>query len=151
MLIGLRTEETDMRMYHKLALALSGPPLAALLVACGGGGQNIEIEALDELAWDPPSVTVQAGETVTFVVTNDGQAQHEFVLGPDHVQEAHEEAAAGGMEHGEAGEEALAVLELAPGDTKEATVTFEEPGKVLYGCHEPGHYDGGMVGTVTVE
>jgi uncharacterized cupredoxin-like copper-binding protein len=140
-----------MRLYHKLILVLSGFAAAALLVACGGGGQTIEVQALDELAWDPASVTVQAGETVTFVVTNDGQAQHEFVLGPDHVQEAHEEAAAGGMEHGEAGEEAMAVLELAPGETEEATITFDEPGEILYGCHEPGHYDGGMVGTVTVE
>jgi uncharacterized cupredoxin-like copper-binding protein len=142
-----------MRMYRKLVLALSGLVVAVLLVACGGGGgERIEIEALDELAWDPASVTVQAGETVTFVVTNEGQAQHEFVLGPEHVQEAHEQAAAGGMEHGEAGgEEAMAVLELAPGETKEATVTFDEPGEILYGCHEPGHYDGGMVGTVTVE
>jgi uncharacterized cupredoxin-like copper-binding protein len=139
-----------MRRYHKLTLVLSGFAAAALLVACGGG-ERIEVEALDELAWDPASVTVQAGETVTFVVTNDGQSQHEFVLGPEHVQEAHEEAAAGGMEHGEAGDEAMAVLELAPGETKEATVTFDEPGEILYGCHEPGHYDGGMVGTVTVE
>jgi uncharacterized cupredoxin-like copper-binding protein len=139
-----------MRIYRKLALAPSGFALAALLAACGGG-QRIQIEALDQFAWDPASVTVQAGETVTFVVTNDGENQHEFVLGPEHVQEAHEEAATGGMEHGEAGEEAMAVLELAPGETQEATVTFEEPGEVLYGCHEPGHYDGGMVGTVTVE
>jgi uncharacterized cupredoxin-like copper-binding protein len=140
-----------MTMYRKLTVALFGVAVAALLVACSGGGERIEVEALDELAWDPESVTVDAGETVTFVVTNDGQAQHEFVLGPEHVQEAHEEAAAGGMEHGEAGEEAMAVLELAPGETEEATVTFEEPGEILYGCHEPGHYDGGMVGTVIVE
>jgi uncharacterized cupredoxin-like copper-binding protein len=140
-----------MAVHKKLTLVLSGFAVAALLVACGGGGERIEIEALDELAWAPPSVTVQAGETVTFVVTNDGEAQHEFVLGPEHVQQAHEDAAAGGMEHGEAGEEAMAVLELAPGETGEATVTFDEPGEILYGCHEPGHYDGGMVGTVTVE
>jgi uncharacterized cupredoxin-like copper-binding protein len=145
-----RAEETDMRIDHKLVLALSGLAMAALLASCGEG-QTIQIEAFDELAWDPASVTVQAGETVTFVATNDGELQHEFVLGPEHVQEAHEEAAAGGMEHGEAGEKAMAVLELAPGETKEATVTFDEPGDVLYGCHEPGHYDGGMVGTVTVE
>lgn len=36
------------------------------------------------------------------------------------------------------------------GQTKEATVTFEDPGEILYGCHIEGHYDAGMVGTVTV-
>jgi uncharacterized cupredoxin-like copper-binding protein len=139
-----------MRIRQRFSQALSAVALAGLVAACGGG-RPIEIEALDELAWDPASVTVQAGESVTFTVTNDGEMQHEFVLGPEHVQEAHEMAATEGMEHGGAGAEALAVLELAPGETKEVTVTFEEPGEVLYACHEPGHYDGGMVGTVTVE
>jgi uncharacterized cupredoxin-like copper-binding protein len=139
-----------MRMQQRFSQAIPVVALAGLLAACGGG-RNIEIEALDELAWDPASVTVQAGEPVTFTVTNEGELQHEFILGPEDVQEAHEMAAMEGMEHGEAGPEALAVVELAPGETKEVTVTFEEPGEVLYGCHEPGHYDGGMVGTVTVE
>ncbi len=139
-----------MRAYQKLSVALSLLALGGLLAACGGD-EGIQIEALDKLAWDPESVTVRSGEPVTFVVTNDGELDHEFILGPGHVQDAHEMAAMEGMEHGEAGEEALAVLELAPGETKEVTVTFEEPGEVLYGCHEPGHYDGGMVGTVTVE
>jgi uncharacterized cupredoxin-like copper-binding protein len=44
----------------------------------------------------------------------------------------------------------MAMLELAPGETKETTVTFQQRGTILYGCHEPGHYKGGMVGTVTV-
>jgi uncharacterized cupredoxin-like copper-binding protein len=139
-----------MRIQQRFSQATSVVALAGLLAGCGGG-RTIEIEALDEFAWDPASVTVQAGEPVTFAVTNDGELQHEFVLGPEHVQEAHEMAATEGMEHGEAGEEALAVLELSPGETEEMTVTLEEPGEVLYGCHEPGHYDGGMIGTVTVE
>lgn len=29
--------------------------------------------------------------------------------------------------------------------------TFTEPGTVLIGCHQPGHYSAGMKGTVTVE
>jgi uncharacterized cupredoxin-like copper-binding protein len=128
------------------ALALSG-----LLAACGGGGRTIQIGALDELAWEPASVTVEAGETVTFEVRNEGELHHEFVLGSEEVQEAHEMAAMEGMDHEGAGAEALAVVELPPGETQEVSVTFEEPGEILYGCHEPGHYDGGMVGTVTVE
>lgn len=31
------------------------------------------------------------------------------------------------------------------------TVPFGERGEVLFGCHEPGRYQAGMVGTVTVE
>jgi plastocyanin len=62
-----------MRIDHKLLLALSGLAMAALLASCGDG-KAIQIEAFDELVWDPASVTVQAGEAVTFVVTNDGSS-----------------------------------------------------------------------------
>jgi uncharacterized cupredoxin-like copper-binding protein len=43
-------------------------------------------------------------------------------------------------EHGHV--EAMASLSLAPGETKETTITFEEPGELLYGCHVTGHNDG---------
>jgi uncharacterized cupredoxin-like copper-binding protein len=39
---------------------------------------------------------------------------------------------------------------VAPGETKELTWRFDDVGEVLYGCHEPGHYTGGMVGSVEV-
>jgi uncharacterized cupredoxin-like copper-binding protein len=117
----------------------------------GGGDRVIRVEALDSLAFEPDSVSVEAGESVRFVVTNTGTVEHEFVLGPESVQMAHEEASGMGKEHGAIRLEGqLAALELAPGETEETVVTFEEEGEMLYGCHEPGHYDGGMVGTVTV-
>jgi uncharacterized cupredoxin-like copper-binding protein len=53
--------------------------------------------------------------------------------------------AAGGMRH----EEPNAVA-VAPGQSKELTYTFTEPGETLAGCHFPGHYDGGMKATITV-
>jgi len=37
-----------------------------------------------------------------------------------------------------------------PGETAELTWRFDESGDLLFGCHEPGHYDGGMVGQITV-
>ncbi|HWO71352.1 MAG TPA: plastocyanin/azurin family copper-binding protein, partial [Actinomycetota bacterium] len=74
------------------------------LTACGGGAggdgdgvRTIEIAALDELAFEPSEVRVEVGETVRFVVKNEGQIPHEFVLGDEEVQEAHEMAAAEGM------------------------------------------------------
>jgi uncharacterized cupredoxin-like copper-binding protein len=41
-------------------------------------------------------------------------------------------------------------LEIGPGETKEITWQFSTTGGVLYGCHEPGHYEGGMVGKIEV-
>ena len=53
----------------------------------------------------------------------------------------------GGM-HGHT--DAMVSLTLDPGETAEATVTLDGPGELLYACHVSGHYDGGMVGTITV-
>lgn len=142
-------------------MAAANGLVALTLTACsgeektseGGAGERvIRIEALDSLAFEPDRVSVEPRETVRFVVSNTGASLHEFILGPESVQVAHEEASAMGEEgHGELHVDGqLAALELEPGATAEATVTFEAEGEVIFGCHEPGHYDGGMFGTVTV-
>ena len=115
-----------------------------------GGVRTIEIKALDSLRFDPVEVTVTAGEPIHFVVTNEGSNPHEFVLGDEALQMQHEEEmeSDGSMQHGM--DMDLPALTLAPGETKEATVTFDDAGTILYGCHESGHYDGGMVGMITV-
>jgi uncharacterized cupredoxin-like copper-binding protein len=41
-------------------------------------------------------------------------------------------------------------VKVGPGETAELTWRFDETGTLLYGCHEPGHYEGGMVGTIEV-
>ena len=42
-------------------------------------------------------------------------------------------------------------IALGPGETGEFTYTFDAPGELVIGCHEPGHYFGGMVGRITVQ
>jgi uncharacterized cupredoxin-like copper-binding protein len=131
--------------------------LGLVAASCGDAGsgnggtaaepRTIEVTALDELAYDPTSIEVEVGETVRFVVTNADETDHEFVVGDDETQEMAEEQAMQG-EHGHV--EAMASLALAPGETEEATITFEEAGELLYACHVAGHYEGGMVGTITV-
>lgn len=113
----------------------------------GGGVRTVEVKALDTLRFEPASLTVTKGEKIRFVVTNSGKIDHEFVVGDEEIQMAHE-MQSGEMDHMAA--ESLAALDLKPGETKEATVTFDEAGTVKFGCHEPGHYKGGMVGTITV-
>lgn len=137
-------------------LTLVGVTSLLILAACGGGSETggaangvrtVEVRALDTLRFEPASISVKRGETVRFVVTNAGQVDHEFVLGDEETQNAHE------MQTGDAGHmqmEAMAALELKPGETEETTVTFDSTGKILFGCHLPGHYQGGMVGSVDV-
>jgi uncharacterized cupredoxin-like copper-binding protein len=39
---------------------------------------------------------------------------------------------------------------LQPGETKQLTWRFSDGGTFEYACHEPGHYEGGMRGQITV-
>lgn len=108
--------------------------------------REIRIEALDTLEFDPALVEVDEGEVVTFVVTNAGSNIHEFTLGDEDFQMAHEEE----MSMDGMGEDTPYSVALDPGETKELTWVFSESGEVMYGCHQPGHYEGGMVGTITM-
>jgi uncharacterized cupredoxin-like copper-binding protein len=41
-------------------------------------------------------------------------------------------------------------VSVGPGEIKELTWRFDQASEVLYGRHEPGHYKGGMVGSVEI-
>lgn len=109
--------------------------------------RDVQVMALDELRFDPSSLDVSAGEVITFVVHNPGQNDHEFVLGSSAYQRSHE-AEMQASDHMMM--ESAQGITIAPGQTKELTWEFSESGEVLYGCHEPGHNAGGMVGTIAV-
>jgi len=106
--------------------------------------RRVEVAALDQLRFDPASIEVSAGEAVTFVVTNEGNTEHEFVLGDAEYQKAHGRDMDHDMSMGNA-------VTVEAGQTEELTWRFDESGEVLYGCHVNGHYDGGMVGTIEVD
>jgi uncharacterized cupredoxin-like copper-binding protein len=108
---------------------------------------RLEVNLTDALKIEPASMTVPAGVPVTFVVTNSGVTDHEFYLGDEEAQAAHEKEMAemGGMGHDEP--EGIVVK---PGETKELTYTFAEAGQTLAGCHVVGHYGGGMKATIDV-
>jgi uncharacterized cupredoxin-like copper-binding protein len=46
--------------------------------------------------------------------------------------------------------ETIASVSVGPGETAETVVTFDEAGELLYACHIGGHYEGEMVGTITI-
>jgi uncharacterized cupredoxin-like copper-binding protein len=122
--------------------------------------QTILIEATDQMDFTPGEISVAAGDSVAFVVTNTGVALHELVIGDAEVQQAHEaemsEKAGEDADHADDhahGQEAAALpfaIDVPPGETTTLVYIFDEPGTLLYGCHEPGHYPAGMKGTVTV-
>jgi uncharacterized cupredoxin-like copper-binding protein len=147
------------------ALLLGALISVLLWTACGGDDGHMEgavpgeaadeadatrevvITMLDELEFDPAGIEVDRGEVVTFVVENAGEIPHEFVLGDEAYQETHE----GDMREGGHGGMMSNTLDLESGETGTLTWRFTESGDVLYACHEPGHYEGGMVGNIEVE
>jgi len=129
-----------------------------VLAACGsgdGGGsgstaaptdaRTIPIEMRD-IAFSPTAVDVKAGEKVRFVFTNTGQVTHDAFVGDPAAQDAHEKDMRGGHDHGHMAN----AVSVKPGKSASITSTFDTPGQVLIGCHQPGHYTGGMKLTVNV-
>ncbi|WP_198586179.1 cupredoxin domain-containing protein [Roseovarius salinarum] len=116
---------------------------------------------MTDTAYSIDSLTVSAGETVTFEVRNDGALVHEFNIGTKKMHEAHQDEMQhmmeegtlsahhmdeGGHHHGGAGNSVL----LNPGETGTLTWTFEAPMELRFACNVPGHYEAGMHGPITV-
>lgn len=97
----------------------------------------IDIKTTDQLLFSPNAVSVQQGETITFRITNVGQADHEFKVGP--MQAVFDDL-----------ESAPEVANITPGSTKTLTYTFTDTGPYAFACHEPGHFENGMIGFVNV-
>ncbi len=151
--------------------------LAVLLTGCADesaqapGGVEVRVIEVEmkEMAFVPSDIEVRAGETVTFRMTNTGKVRHEAVFGNEEMQQAALDrmaemdaeaatttlAAAGGRSRPLA---ALAhpgmglpnVISLEAGETGDITFRFDEPAEWLIQCHEPGHLEGGMTGTLTI-
>ena len=117
----------------------------------GAATRTIRIEMRDT-AYVPDAVTVDRGETVRFVFTNEGKLSHDAFLGDTAAQAEHEtEMRAADDSHGGGhGGDTEGAISVEPGKTGELTHTFEKAGEIQIGCHEPGHYEAGMKIDVTV-
>ena len=122
--------------------------------------------------FEPEALDVGAGETVLFVITNEGEFLHEFSLGTAAMHAEHQEHMMTMLEHGmltdtgidhemmqmdhsgmDMGEHAHddpnSIL-VEPGQTEELVWTFAETTGLEFACNVPGHYDSGMMGDVMV-
>jgi uncharacterized cupredoxin-like copper-binding protein len=127
-------------------LGAAAAALLFLVPGCtSGGGSDREVDVTMRFSrFEPDHFEFPAGTTVTFVVENRDPIDHEFLIGDASVQQAHEEGTE--PHHGAKPGE----ISVPAGETRETTYTFEEPGKLLVGCHLPTHYDYGMRGDITV-
>lgn len=111
-------------------------------------GRTVRVEMADSMRFDPAEITVKRGETVKFVVRNNGKLMHEMVLGT--MQELKDHGAMmkkhPTMEHDEPH-----MAHVAPGKTETMVWQFTKAGEFYFGCLVPGHFDAGMIGKVAVK
>ena len=109
--------------------------------------RTVNVDMTDTMRFNPSSFSAKQGETIRFVVKNSSQLKHEFVLGTEKELKEHYELMKKfpEMEHSDPN-----MVTVAPGKTGEVVWQFTKSGKVDFACLQPGHYDAGMKGAVTV-
>jgi uncharacterized cupredoxin-like copper-binding protein len=118
--------------------------------ATGAVTRTVEITMVD-IAFEPKTLSVQRGERIEFVFHNRGNISHDAFFGETAAQADHEKEMREmeGEGHDMAAGEANAIT-VEAGKTGRLTYTFDKPGTIEIGCHQPGHYAAGMKIAVTV-
>jgi uncharacterized cupredoxin-like copper-binding protein len=80
---------------------------------------------------------------VRIVVRNTDPIDHELIVGDQATQDRHERGVEAHHDGSVPGE-----VSVPAGAVVTTTYRFDQPGRFLYGCHLPGHWDYGMRGVV---
>jgi len=111
--------------------------------------RTIEVVARD-IEFSTNQIQVNPGETVRFLIRNEGELEHDFTIGDADTQAAHRaemQAMMSGASDGDSHDhQAQNAVMVAPGETTELVWTFAEGESVEFGCNVPGHFEAGMRG-----
>ncbi len=146
---------------HGAAASIGEPGVASEVT------RTIEITMLDNL-FEPESISVKKGETIKFIVKNEGEFVHEFNIGTAAMHAQHQEEMMMMMEHGALEADKInhdmmkmdmgggktmehndpnSVL-LEPSKSTEIIWKFSKETELEFACNVPGHYESGMMGKV---
>ncbi len=117
---------------------------AAVVTACAPAPQTVTL-TIHYSGFDLAELSVPRGVPVTFVLVNRDPIDHEWLVGDDEFHAAHRTGTH--ASHGDVPTE----VTIPALETVRTTITFDEPGRLAYICHLPGHEAYGMVGVLTVE
>ena len=129
-------------------------PATALTVS-----RSINIDMNDTMRFSPDQLTVNAGETIKFVVHNSGKLAHEMVLGSDDALKIHaaemKQAASQKSGHTDSHDHSsssdVLALSVQSGETKEWVIRFDKTQNLQMACLIPGHFEAGMKGQIVVQ
>lgn len=107
----------------------------------------VEIRMTDAMRFTPDRIEIRQGETIRFVIRNEGAMLHELVLGTKRELDEHAALMAKfpGMEHDEP-----YMAHVKPGQVGEIVWNFNRAGDFDFACLIAGHYQAGMIGKIRV-
>ena len=110
--------------------------------------RELRIEMDDTMRFSPSVLTVTADERVRLVVVNRGKLTHELVIGTAAELAHHQsEMKSGSAAHHHHSDSEISV---EAGQSREVIRSFDKSGELGIACFEPGHYEAGMKGKLTV-
>ena len=101
-----------------------------------------------KMLFAPARLEVQKGDQIKFVLRNNGELDHEFVLASTADNFKHAEAM---QKSPEMAHEEPNGRQLAPKKTSEIVWKFTKAGEFEYSCLIRGHREAGMVGTIVIK
>jgi len=109
--------------------------------------RTINIKMTDNMRFTPDTVEAKQGETLKFVVSNNGKVMHEMVIGTKQELAKHAELMKKhpNMEHDEP-----YMAHVAASKKTDMVWQFTKAGTFEFACLIPGHFEAGMRGTIRV-
>lgn len=118
------------------------------LVSCGAGGTGASTSidvTMTDFQYTPNTFTVPAGQEITLSATNNGGVEHSFVIMKKGIK------LTSGFTEADQANVYWEETALPVGETVTATFTApSEPGVYQIVCAVPGHFEAGMIASLTV-
>lgn len=105
-------------------------------------------EADGRMMFMPNKIEVKRDEQIKFMLRNNGELEHEFILATTAENLKHAEAM---KKNPDTEHDDLNGKRLAPKKSGEIVWKFSKAGEFEYSCLIPGHREAGMIGTVVVK
>jgi putative spermidine/putrescine transport system substrate-binding protein len=114
----------------------------------GEVSRTITVTMSDAMRFTPDRIEAKRGETIRFVLHNQGLLRHELVLGEREALRRHAAMMQmmSDMQHSGPN-----MASLAPGEHGELIWRFTRTGTVAFACLQSGHMEAGMSGAVAVQ
>jgi uncharacterized cupredoxin-like copper-binding protein len=109
--------------------------------------RTVTIVMDDNMRFSPDKLSFKRGDTVRFVVRNQGKLLHELVIGTKKELDEH---AAMMLKHPAMQHDDPSMVHVAAGKTGSLIWTFNRAGEFDFACLIAGHYQAGMVGKISV-